>query len=137
MLCPDSSSCRDTPRLASSLKEFLIYITTAKRWPLLISASFGPTAVRVITATVYSGRREAGLVMTSLGEKESGRFTVNELLALKPEYASIARTELGKLAGPGLVEHLIDGLRKAGLEIAPEKGAEIRDVSGAANRRSA
>src|SRR6266516_3432278 len=66
MLCPDSSSCRDTPRLASSLKEFLIYITTAKRWPLLISASFGPSAVRVITATVYSGRREAGLVMTSL-----------------------------------------------------------------------
>ena len=68
MLCPDSSSCRDTPRLASSLKEFLIYITTAKRWPLLISASFGPSAVRVITATVYSGRREAGLVMASIGK---------------------------------------------------------------------
>jgi hypothetical protein len=34
---------------------------------ILISASFGPSAVRVITATVYSGRREAGLVMTSPG----------------------------------------------------------------------
>jgi non-specific serine/threonine protein kinase len=53
-----------------------------------------------------------------LGEKESGRCTVNELLALKPEYASIARTELGKLVDPDLVEHLIDGLGKAGLEIA-------------------
>jgi TolB-like protein len=60
-----------------------------------------------------------------LGEKESGRSTVNELLALKPEYASIARTELGKLVDPDLVEHLIDGLRKAGLEIAPEKGAGV------------
>ena len=60
-----------------------------------------------------------------LGEKESGRCTVSELLALKPEYASIARTELGKLAGPDLVEHLIDGLRKAGLEIAPEKGVKV------------
>lgn len=60
-----------------------------------------------------------------LGEKESGRRTVSKLLALKPEYASIARTELGKLAGPDLVEHLIDGLRKAGLEIAPEKGVKV------------
>jgi hypothetical protein len=33
MLCPDSSSRRDTSRPASSLKEFLIYIATAKRWP--------------------------------------------------------------------------------------------------------
>src|SRR5215468_11296166 len=31
------------------------------------SASFGPSAVRVNTETVYSGRREAGLVMTSTG----------------------------------------------------------------------
>jgi len=29
------------------------------------SASFGPSAVRVNTETVYSGRREADLVMTS------------------------------------------------------------------------
>jgi hypothetical protein len=31
------------------------------------SASFGPSAVRVDTETVYSGRCEAGLVMTSIG----------------------------------------------------------------------
>ena len=34
----------------------------------LHSASFGPSAVRVNTETVYSGRREASLVMTSIGK---------------------------------------------------------------------
>src|SRR6266446_3506827 len=32
---------------------------------ILISASFGPSTVRVNTETVYSDRREAGVVMTS------------------------------------------------------------------------
>jgi len=34
------------------------------------SASFGPSAVRVNAETVYSGRREADLVMTSTGQVE-------------------------------------------------------------------
>jgi hypothetical protein len=64
-----------------------------------------------------------------LGETESARSAVNELLALKPDYASIARVELGKLFDPDLVEHMIDGLRKAGLKIAeadPPKGTVSR-----------
>lgn len=42
----------------------------------------------------------------------------DDLLALQPDYASIARAEIGKLFDPELIEHLFDGLRKAGLEIA-------------------
>jgi serine/threonine protein kinase/tetratricopeptide (TPR) repeat protein len=53
-----------------------------------------------------------------LGETESARSAVNELLALQPDYASIARSELGKLFDSDLAEHLVGGLRKAGLEIA-------------------
>jgi len=41
-------------------------------------------------------------------------------LALKPVFAAAARDELGKWFQPKLVEHLIDGLRKAGLDVAPE-----------------
>src|SRR5207245_11172377 len=44
----------------------------------LSSASFGPSAVRVITATVYSGRREADLVMTSLRSMEPKIDPVSE-----------------------------------------------------------
>ncbi len=65
-----------------------------------------------------------------LGETESARSAVNELQALQPDYASIARPELGKLFEPELVEHLVDGLRKAGLEIA-----EADSPKGTASRR--
>jgi hypothetical protein len=33
----------------------------------------------------------------------------------------VAREELGKWWDPELIEHLIDGLRKAGLEIEPKQ----------------
>src|SRR2546421_3274036 len=39
-----------------------------KSHPIIrISASFGPSTVRVNTETVYSDRREAGVVMASIG----------------------------------------------------------------------
>jgi len=43
------------------------------------------------------------------------------LLAIRPDFAVVAREELGKWFDVELVERLIDGLRKAGLEIAVEK----------------
>jgi TolB-like protein/tetratricopeptide (TPR) repeat protein len=54
-----------------------------------------------------------------LGEREAAGNAVRELLALKPDFAVIVREECGKWWDPELVEQLIDGLRKAGLEIAP------------------
>jgi TolB-like protein len=58
-----------------------------------------------------------------LGEREAARPAVLQLLAQKPGFAAVAREELGKWFGPGeLLEHFLDGLRKAGLEIATEKG---------------
>jgi TolB-like protein len=53
-----------------------------------------------------------------LGEREAARNAVRELLALRPDFALVAREELGKWWDAELIEHLIDGLRKAGLEIA-------------------
>jgi tetratricopeptide (TPR) repeat protein len=58
-------------------------------------------------------------VYGQLGEREAARNAVRELLALRPNFPMIAREELGKMWDPELVEHLIEGLRKAGLEIAP------------------
>jgi hypothetical protein len=43
---------------------------------------------------------------------------VRELLAVRPGFAAAARVELGKWWEPELVEQLVDGLRKAGLEVA-------------------
>jgi TolB-like protein/tetratricopeptide (TPR) repeat protein len=53
-----------------------------------------------------------------LGEKDAASTAVEALLALRPDFALVARDELAKWWDPELVERLIDGLRKAGLEIA-------------------
>jgi TolB-like protein len=52
-----------------------------------------------------------------LGEREAARNAVRELLAIRPDFAMAAREELGKWWDAELIEHLIDGLRKAGLEV--------------------
>ena len=58
-----------------------------------------------------------------LGELDAARTALRQLLAMKPDFAATAREEFEKWFGPGeLVEHFLDGLRKAGLEIAGEMG---------------
>ena len=68
----------------------------------------------VVTAAAYG----------QLGEREAAGKALRELLALKPDFAVIAREEPGKWFDPELVEHLMDGLRKAGLPI-PSAGAAL------------
>jgi TolB-like protein/Flp pilus assembly protein TadD len=58
-----------------------------------------------------------------LGQREAAQKTLQELLALRPDFAAAARREYSKWHGSELVEHFLDGLRKAGLEIAPEGAA--------------
>ncbi len=70
-----------------------------------------------------------------LGEREAAQDAVRELLALMPYFASTARQECEKWWEPQLVEHLLDGLRKAGLEIGGKQGPAKTvhaDDSGAA-----
>ena len=54
-----------------------------------------------------------------LGEREAARKSIRELLAIRPDFGATGRQELAKWWDAQLVEHLLDGLRKAGLEIAP------------------
>jgi TolB-like protein len=51
-----------------------------------------------------------------LGELHAARKAIDALLIQKPEFARSGRQLLGKWFDPELVEHLMDGLRKAGLE---------------------
>ncbi len=66
-----------------------------------------------------------------LGRREAAQKPLQELLALRPDFASAAREEYGKWYEPEDVEHLIDGLRKAGLEIPPEKQAPLPALDSA------
>ena len=58
-----------------------------------------------------------------LGERDAAAKALKDLLALKPDFAATARAEYGKWFQPELVEHLIDGLRKAGLAVPAHTAA--------------
>jgi TolB-like protein/Flp pilus assembly protein TadD len=61
----------------------------------------------VVLAAVYG----------QLGNPEAARDTLRELLALRPDFSVTGREDLGKWYPPDLVRQLMDGLRKAGLEV--------------------
>ncbi len=56
-----------------------------------------------------------------LGEREAAAKAVQDLLKLRPEFAARARKDFEKWWEPEMVEHLIEGLRKAGLGINDEE----------------
>jgi len=43
---------------------------------------------------------------------------VGELLAIRPDFGTTAHEEFGKWFQPDLAENYLDGLRKAGLDVA-------------------
>src|ERR1700690_2759105 len=53
-----------------------------------------------------------------LGELEPARAALRELLAIRPNFAETPRAELEKWHDPDLIDHVLEGLRKAGLAIA-------------------
>jgi hypothetical protein len=55
---------------------------------------------------------------------------VEELLALRPDFGAVAREEYAKWYSPELIEQIIEGLRKAGLEI-PENQQPYKSDSAA------
>jgi serine/threonine-protein kinase len=55
-----------------------------------------------------------------LGERAAARIALQRLLALRPDFASEARDEFGKWHEEE-VEHILDGLRKAGLQIPDDR----------------
>jgi TolB-like protein len=61
-------------------------------------------------------------VYGQLGEQEAARNAVQALLTIRPDFAVAGRDELKKWWNADLIEHLIEGLRKAGLDVAGEQG---------------
>jgi adenylate cyclase len=58
-----------------------------------------------------------------LGEQQRARAALADLQALIPKFGAIAREQFGKWNDAELSEHLVEGLRKAGMEIADKAGA--------------
>ena len=62
-------------------------------------------------------------VLGQLGRSAEAQRSVRELLKMYPDFPTQARAELGKWMQPDLVEHFIEGMRKAGMEVPASEGA--------------
>lgn len=61
-------------------------------------------------------------VYGQFGEQQRAAAALRDLHAVAPNFGSMAREEFGEWLDTELTEHLISGLRKAGLEIAGVEG---------------
>jgi len=75
------------------------------------------TALRVNMPGFWRTQLILAAANGELGEPVAAGNAVQELLKIKPNFAVTARDELKKWYDDDLISHLIEGLRKAGLEI--------------------
>ncbi len=73
-------------------------------------------------------------VCGQLGERDTARKALRDLLKLRPDFAASARKDFEKWWAPEYVEQLMDGLRKAGLEIAGEPSSSPAKAAADAAR---
>jgi len=67
----------------------------------------------------FFGHALSAAVYGHVGDREEAAKAVRDLLVLRPDFGRIARDHFEKWYLPDLVEQLIDGVRKAGLDIPP------------------
>jgi len=80
-------------------------------------------ALRVNVPGLFHTHAALAAAHGQLGESAEAARAVRDLLALKPDFARHARDLYAHWLGPGdLVEHLVEGLNKAGLDIPPLDG---------------
>ena len=67
-----------------------------------------------------------------LGRREEAQKAVQELLALRPDFALVARQEYAKWYDAEHIEQIVDGLRKAGMEFPenPRQAATVDSTAG-------
>ena len=56
-----------------------------------------------------------------LGDREAAHHAVQELLRIRPDFSTNAREELQKWYDPKVLQHIVEGLAKAGLEVPEER----------------
>ena len=79
------------------------------------------STITVIGGFLQATTRDGG----QLGDREGAERAVRELLTQKPNFAALARDEWAKWLGHGeTLEHQLEGLGKAGLDIPPPVGAD-------------
>ena len=71
----------------------------------------------------YGAQTMLAAAYGQLGQRDMADKSLRDLLRLRPDFAATIREVIAKWWDPEYGEHLLDGLRKAGLEIAPANAA--------------
>jgi len=74
-------------------------------------------AVRFNMPGFFHAHALRAAALGQLGQREAGQQAVQELLAVRPDFVTTVRRDYGKWWDAKTVDHLVEGLRKAGLEI--------------------
>jgi serine/threonine-protein kinase len=85
-------------------------------------------ALKVNMPGYYWPHATLAAVYGQLGEEQRARAALRELHALLPNFGAMAREEYGKWNDAEFTEHLLDGLRKAGLSIPALSFAERKSI---------
>ncbi|MGA7446812.1 MAG: hypothetical protein WBQ43_23955 [Terriglobales bacterium] len=78
-------------------------------------------AVRFNMPGFFHAHALRAAALGQLGQREAGQQAVQELLSVRPDFAATVRRDYGKWWDAKTVDHLVEGLCKAGLEIADEQ----------------
>ena len=81
-------------------------------------------ALRINMPGYFATHAALAAALGQLGRREAAQKAVRDLLTLRPDFATAVRDEFSKWWEPELVEHFIEGLRKAGLETAEDSGKQ-------------
>lgn len=94
------------------------------RWSAFMKAYFQgkyaealELAVRINMPNYFYAHAARAAALGQLGQREAAEKELRELLALRPDFATAARREYAKWYDSERVEHMIEGLRKAGLDV--------------------
>jgi TolB-like protein/Tfp pilus assembly protein PilF len=109
------------------------------RWGPFVKAYFQghyaealEVVVRINMPNYFYVHAARAAVLGQLGQREAAAKELRELLALRPDFATAARSEFAKWYGAEWLEKMLEGLRKAGLDVPSEKRSlEPREASGA------
>jgi len=98
-------------------------------------------AVRFNMPGFFHAHALRAAALGQLGQREAGQQAVQELLAVRPDFATTVRRDYGKWWDAKTVDHLIEGLRKAGLEVAddpakPGPQASVTSAIGSGAKRA-
>ncbi len=86
---------------------------------------------RVNLPGYFHAQASRAATLGKLGRREEAQNALQDLLALRPDFAAVARQEYAKWYDPEHIEQIVDGLRKAGMEF-PETSRQAATVDSTA-----